>query len=295
MSALTHTSRHVLHDLWRTFRLLAHNKVGFVGLLGLIGFILLTFVGPNLVPLPQESSMTEIYQPPSLAHPLGTDFQGRDIWAQIVHGGKDVLIVACITGLISTAIAVTLGSLSAVLAGIFDSFIMWLTDIWLTIPHFPVLAVLAAFVKLDNVWMLAFILSFLAWPTLARAVRAQVLSLKQRDYVEAARALDLGTRHIIFSEILPNMMSYLAISLVFSMTSAIYAQVALVYLGLVPFATNNWGVMLSLAWTRGAIYYRDALLYIMAPVMAIALFQLSLVWLTRSLEEVFNPRLRTSV
>jgi len=295
MSALTRTSRNILHDLWRTLKLLARNKVGFMGFLGLIGFILLTFVGPSLVPLSQESSMTEIYQPPSVAHLLGTDFQGRDIWAQIVHGGKDVLIVACITGLISTSIAVTLGSLSAVLGGIFDSFIMWLTDIWLTIPHFPVLAVLAAFVKLDNVWMLAFILSFLAWPTLARAVRAQVLSLKQRDYVEAARALDLGTRHIIFSEILPNMMSYLAISLVFSMTAAIYAQVALVYLGLVPFATNNWGVMLSLAWTRGAIYYRDALLYIMAPVMAIALFQLSLVWLTRSLEEVFNPRLRGSV
>jgi len=295
MSILTRASRNVLYDLWRTLKLLTHNRVGFVGLVGLIWFILLTFAGPSLVPLSQESSMTEIYQPPSLAHPLGTDFQGRDIWAQIVHGGKDVLIVACITGLISTTIAVTLGSLSAVLAGIFDSFIMWLTDIWLTIPHFPVLAVLAAFVKLDNVWLLAFILSFLSWPTLARAVRAQVLSLKQRDYVEAARALDLGTRHIIFSEILPNMMSYLAISLVFSMTSAIYAQVALVYLGLVPFATNNWGVMLSLAWTRGAIYYRDALLYIMAPVMAIALFQLSLVWLTRSLEEVFNPRLRTSV
>jgi len=172
---------------------------------------------------------------------------------------------------------------------------MWLTDIWLTIPHFPVLVVMAVFVKLDNAWLLAFILSFLSWPTLARAVRAQVLSLKQRDYVEAARALDLGTRHIIFSEILPNMMSYLAISLVFSMTSAIYAQVALVFLGLVPFATNNWGVMLSLAWTRGALFNKASLLYLMAPVTAIALFQLSLVWLTRSLEEVFNPRLRGSV
>jgi peptide/nickel transport system permease protein len=239
--------------------------------------------------------MTEIYKPPSAQHLLGTDFQGRDIWAQIVHGGKDVLIIAFITGLISTTIAVTLGSLSAVLTGFFDSFIMWLTDIWLTIPQFPVLAVLAVFVKLTNVLALAFILSLLSWPTLTRAVRAQVLSLKQRDYVEAARTLDLGIRHIIFSEILPNMMSYIAISLVFSMTSAIYAQVALVFLGLVPFASNNWGVMLSLAWTRGAIFYKDSLLYIMAPVTAIALFQLTLVWMTRSLEEVFNPRLRTGV
>jgi peptide/nickel transport system permease protein len=295
MNALAHATRNILDDLWRTLKLIAHNKVGFIGFLGLIGFILLTFVGPSLVPLSAESHMTEIYKPPSAQHLLGTDFQGRDIWAQIVHGGKDVLIIAFITGLISTTIAVTLGSLSAVLTGFFDSFIMWLTDIWLTIPQFPVLAVLAVFVKLTNVLALAFILSLLSWPTLTRAVRAQVLSLKQRDYVEAARTLDLGIRHIIFSEILPNMMSYIAISLVFSMTSAIYAQVALVFLGLVPFASNNWGVMLSLAWTRGAIFYKDSLLYIMAPVTAIALFQLTLVWMTRSLEEVFNPRLRTGV
>jgi len=295
MNGLGHTARNILDDLWRTLKLMARNKVGFIGFLGLIGFILLTFVGPSLVPLAAESHMADIYKPPSAQHLLGTDFQGRDIWAQIVHGGKDVLIVAFLAGIISTTIAVTLGSLSAVLAGLFDSFIMWMTDIWLTIPNFPVLAVLAVFVKLTNVWALALILSLLSWPTLTRAVRAQVLSLKQRDYVEAARALDLGTRHIIFSEILPNMMSYIAISLVFSMTAAIYAQVALVFLGLVPFASNNWGVMLSLAWTRGAIFYKDSLLYIMAPVTAIALFQLTLVWMTRSLEEMFNPRLRTSV
>ena len=79
------------------------------------------------------------------------------------------------------------------------------------------------------------------------------------------------------------------------MTAAIYAQVGLVFLGLVPFSGQNWGVMLSLAWTRGAIFYKDSIWYIMSPVAAIALFQLSLVSLTRLLEEIFNPRLRTSV
>jgi peptide/nickel transport system permease protein len=287
--------RGVADDMWRTLKLLAHNRAGFIGFLGLIAFILLTFIGPYFVPLTMDTDVTQIYKPPSAAHILGTDFQGRDIWMQVVHGGQDVLIVAFLAGIISTAIAVTLGALSAVLLGFFDSFVMWLTDIWLTIPGFPVLAVLAVFVKLDSVWALALILSLLAWPSLTRAVRAQVLSLKQREYVEAARALDLGTRHIVFSEILPNMMSYIAISLVFAMTSAMYAQVALVFLGLVPMASNNWGVMLQLSWARGTLFYKDSLLNIMAPVAAIALFQLTLVWMTRSLEEVFNPRLRTSV
>mgnify|MGYP000651630714 CR=1 FL=1 len=294
MSTAGSVVRRASGGLGTWLRPVIRNRAGLIGLIGLVAFILLSFVGPLVVPLSTQTDLSKVYSPPSLQHPLGTDFQGRDIWAQVVHGGKEVLIIAFISGLISTAIAVALGSLSAVLGGLFDSFTMWVTDIWLTIPHFPVLAVIAAFVKLSDVWALAFILSLLAWPTLARAVRAQVLSLRQRDYVEAARALDLGTRHIVFSEILPNMMSYVAISLVFSMTSAIYAQVALVFLGLVPFATNNWGVMLSLAWTRGTIFYRGSLLNIMSPVLAIALFQLSLVWLTRSLEEVFNPRLRAS-
>jgi peptide/nickel transport system permease protein len=295
MSTVSRTARNLLDDVWRTLKLLARNRAGFIGFLGLIGFILLTFVGPLIVPLSMDTNVANAFKPPSAAHLLGTDFQGRDVWMQVVHGGKDVLIVGFLTGIIATFIAITLGSLSAVLGGWFDSLVMWFTDVWLTIPRFPLLAVIAVFVKLTDAWALALILSLFAWPSLTRAIRSQVLSLRQRDYVEAARTLDLGTRHIVFAEIMPNMMSYIAISLVFSMTSAIYAQVALVFLGLVPLASANWGVMLQLSWARGALYYKDALPNILAPVFAIALFQLTLIWMTRSLEEVFNPRLRTSV
>jgi len=256
--------------------------------------MLLAFVGPYFVPIDHETRMSEIYKPPSAEHILGTDFQGRDIWSLMVNGGREVMIIAFLTGAISTFIAITLGSLSAVMGGVVDSAVTGLADFWLTIPQFPVLAVLAGIVRLSDAWLLALILSVLAWPTLTRAIRAQVLSLKQRDYVEAAQSLGMGTRHIVFSEILPNMMSYIAISLVFAMTAAVYAQAGLVFLGLVSFSdNNNWGVTISLAWTRGAIFFKDSLLNIMAPVMAIALFQLSLVSLTRSLDEVFNPRLRT--
>jgi peptide/nickel transport system permease protein len=124
-------------------------------------------------------------------------------------------------------------------------------------------------------------------------VRAQVLSLRERDFVEAARALDLGTGHIIFREILPQMRSYIAISFVLAMTNAMYNQTGLIYLGLVPLSGNNWAVMIQLAWVRGAIFYRDSLWYILGPIVAIGIVQLSLVTMTRSLEELFNPRLRT--
>ncbi len=281
-----------VRGIGRFLKLMSRNKTGFVGFLLFLGFVLMTTVGTLLVPKVTSADITAIYEPPSKAHWLGTDSQGKDILSQIVHGGWDILQMALLTGIISTFIGVALGSLSALVGGGFDAFLTMLADIWLTIPRFPLLAVLATLVKLDNMLFLALLLSVLSWAGLYRSIRAQVFSIKERDYIEAATALDLGMWHIIFSEVLPNMLSYIAISFTFGMTSAIYAQVGLVFLGLVPL-TRNWGVMINLAWTQGAIFFKDSVYFIMAPVTAIALFQLSIVWMSRSLEEIFNPRLRT--
>jgi len=283
------------HDLKTTLKLMTHNKVGFIGFLGVIFFILMSFVGPYFIPLDHTTKVDQIYAPVSLQHPLGTDFAGRDVFSHVVHGGRDVLVVAFVAGAISTLIAVVLGSLSALAGGRVDSGIMGVADIFLTIPTLPLLIVLAGLFRFNNILILALLLGLLSWPSLSRAIRAQVLSLRERDFVESARALDLGTGHIITREIMPNMASYLVVSLIFAMTAAVYAQVGLVFLGLIPLSGTNWGVMLQLAWTKGAIFYPKALWYIMGPVLAIALFQLALVFMTRSLEEVFNPRLRTGV
>jgi peptide/nickel transport system permease protein len=277
-----------LRVFWRN---LTRNKVGFVGTLMILGFIFLAFVLPQLVEKEIKADVTRIYEQPSWEHPLGTDSQGKDIWVQIVHGGADILIMAFLTGVIATFIGVTLGALSAVVGGALDSILTALADIWLTIPRFPLLAVLAGLITLSNTVMLALILAVLSWAGLYRAIRAQVFSIKERDFIEAARGLDMGLRHNIFSEITPNMMAFIAINFTLAMTGAIYAQVGLVFLGLVPLS-RNWGVMINLAWTQGAIFFKDSIYFIMAPVAAIALFQLALVWMSRSLEEIFNPRLR---
>ncbi|HJZ46815.1 MAG TPA: ABC transporter permease [Roseiflexaceae bacterium] len=283
----------VLLGLWSGVRLLARNRVGLLGLIGLVGFVLLAFVGPYIVPLDTKVKVTQIYAPLSWAHPLGTDSQGKDVWSQIVHGGRDLIIISVAAALLSTIIGASLGALSAVSGGWVDSALMFLTDIWLTIPQLPLLIVLAAFIRVNNPLTLVLIIGLLSWPGLLRAVRSQVLAIKQSDYVEAARVLDLGTRHIIFREILPNMMSYITINFILGVTAAMGFQAALVFLGIVPLSGTNWGVMLQLAFTRGAIFSRDSFWYIMAPVLAISLFQLTLVALERGLAEVFNPRLRS--
>jgi peptide/nickel transport system permease protein len=282
-------------SLQNSMRILTYSKVGFLGFLGVIAIILLSYVGPLFVELDTRTKIDQIYLPPSSEYWLGTDHQGRDIWSHIVHGGSDVIYVGLVAASLSTFIAVAFGALSGFAGGWIDSAIMFITDVWLTIPNLPLLAVLAAFITIDNLTVLGVLLGALGWPVLLRAVRSQTLSLKERDFVEAARALDLGMWHIVFREIVPNMMSYILISFILAMTGAIYAQVALFLLGLInmPITGSNWGVMVSLAWVRGAIFFQDSVWYIMAPIIAIGLWQLSMVTMARSLELVFNPRLRS--
>jgi len=280
-------------SLGTTLRIMSYNKVGFAGFLMVVFIVLMSFIGPYFIPLDTVTKVDQIFQPPSAEHWFGTDHQGRDIFSQIIHGGKDVIVVAVIAGVLSTLIAVTFGTLSGFAGGRTDAFIMAITDVMLTIPQLPLLLILASLMKFENVTSLGVLLGLLNWPSLLRAVRSQALSLKERDFIEAARSLDLGTPHIVFREIVPNMMTYIIISLALAMTGAIYAQVALVLFGLVPFSGSNWGVMLSLAWVRGAIFFKDSVWYIMMPIAAIVLLQLSVVTTTRSLELVFNPRLRS--
>jgi peptide/nickel transport system permease protein len=205
-----------------------------------------------------------------------------------------VILVGLLAAAVSTLIAVVFGSLAAYLGGWADSLIVSVTDIVLTVPQIVLLAVLASLYKLDNPWLLALIIGAFAWPYLLHSVRAQVYSLKEREYVEAAQLLDLGTGWIIGREILPNMASFILMNFVITMTNAIYALVGLYFLGLAPIVDDNWGAMLNIAWTRGAIFFSDSLFYVLAPVIAISILQLSLVTMTRSFEEILNPRLRDS-
>jgi peptide/nickel transport system permease protein len=272
------------------FKLLVRNPTGLLGALILAALVLMSFVGPLVVRPETQAHLARIYQAPSWQHLLGTDFQGRDNLVLLIHGGREVIFLAVIAGPLTTLIACTIGASGAFLGGRVDRLLMTITDIWLTLPRFLVLVVLAGLVRLDDVWSLALLLALFGWPSLARQVRSQVLSLTQREYVEAARQLDLGTLHLIFREMLPNMMPFIMISLIASMIQAIYAQTGLVFLGVVPFG-NTWGVLFSLAYAKNAIYLPSAAWSLLCPMGAIIVFQLALVLLSRSMEDTFNPRL----
>lgn len=281
-------------ELFKTLKLITRNKIGFLGFILLLSLVLMSYVGPFVIPMEARAKVDQIYKPPSAEHPLGTDSQGRENWIMLVHGGGEVITVAFLAGVLTTIIAVVIGASSAFLGGKADDIIMTITDMWLALPRGILLIVTAYFISLSDVLALAAFLSIFGWPSLARQVRSQFLSLKKREYVEAAQLLDLGGLHIIFREMLPNMMSYILIALISAMNGAIYSQTYLVFLGLVPFG-NNWGVLFSLAYAKNAIYNPNAMASLLVPMGGIVLLQLSLIMFSRSLEEVFNPRLRTGV
>jgi len=295
MAGVGNSLRWVGVSLWR-------NKSGFVGFIGLVFFLVMVTFGTLMIEYEGDAQIdrrqpgkNSLAQAPSDEFPLGLDINGRDNLSHLVHGGQTPILTSLLAGLFSTTIAVFLGTLAALVGGYIDQALVALSNLILTIPNFPLLLVLASIITLDSNLVIAAVLSSLTWPPLMRSIRAQVLSLREREYIEAAFSLDLSLPHIIFREVFPNLISYIAINFIFSIRLAMYALVALILLGMVPPREPDWGTMLWLAQSRGAFFNPDAVAMALVPVFAIGLFQLSLILFSRSLEEVFNPRLRSGV
>jgi len=274
-------------------RTLLRDKKALVGAAILFFYLLMATVGPYVVPLEVEQHPERALRPPSLAHPLGTDYLGRDVLAQIVHGSRDVLFVAFLAALFAVLIAIGFGILAGLKGGLVDQALMTFVNMMLTIPHLPVMMIFAAVFHVRDPFGFAFILAVWMWAGLARAIRSQVLSLREREFIEAAKILKLGTPHIVFKEILPNVMPYVAINFVSMMRGAIVSSVAIMFLGLAPFSATNWGMMLNMATIQtGAIYVPSAICYVLSPLLAITFLQLGGYFFAHGLEEIFNPRLR---
>lgn len=269
------------------------NKVGFTGFLIFIAIVLVSLIGPFFTP-PQSADAANRLQPPSAANWLGTDNMGKDVLVDVINGGRSVLLVGFLAATISVVIAVFFGALAAYVGGKVDAAVVTASDFVLTIPSIILLAVIASFYSIGSDWGLALLIGGLGWPGLLRAVRSQALSLREREYIEAARLLDLGTSHIVWREIIPNMSSYILMNFVLGAINAIYSLVGLYLLGLAPLTGTNWGVTMHWAQNAGAQFSADSIWWIMGPVIAISLLQLSLITMSASFEEILNPRLRHS-
>lgn len=276
---------------WRALRRKPSRMVG----LGIILFyVLMAIFGPMFYPVNLPTNPANIYAPPSLAHPLGTDFEGTDTLALIVTGSRYVLYSAGLAAFFTVSIGSLLGLVSGYFRGWPETVIMRVADFFLTVPGFPLLVVLSTVWNFGNPVSMGLVLGLTGWAALARAVRSQTLSLRERSFVEAARGLGLSRRQIVLGEVFPNTAPYVAMHFLLAITGSIYLEVGLFFLGVVPFSTNNWGVMLNLAFSQaGAMYSTRALPYLLSPLICIMTLTFGIVLFLGAVDEMLNPRLRS--
>jgi peptide/nickel transport system permease protein len=234
-------------------------------------------------------------QPPSWDYPFGTDRQGRDLLAVMVAGTPLTLRIGFVAGFIGVGVGSLLAFTAAYCGGPVDTLIRSIADIGLTVPQLLVLIIIAVSLKGSlTVDQMAIIIASLAWLSPTRTIRAQVLTLRERGYVEIARLNGMSGPEIIFRELMPNLLPYLAATLVSSVSAAILASVGLEVLGLGPVEAPTLGM--TLYW----VFFNAAVIngwwwWWTAPVVVIVLVFLGLFFLTAGLDEIANPRLRRSV
>ena len=265
-----------------------------IALLGALGLFMI--IGHLVVDTSKSRPLSApAVRAPSAEHPFGTDRQGRDLLATMVAGTPLTLRIGFIAGFLGVGIGAILGFVSAYYRGTLDTVIRGVVDIGLTVPGLLVLIIVAVSLKKGlTVDQMAIIVASLAWLNPARTIRAQVLSMRERGYVEVARLSGMSGPEIIVKELMPNLLPYLAATLVNAVSSAILASIGLEVLGLGPIDSPTLGM--TLYWVN----YNAALIngwwwWWTAPIAVILVVFLGLFFLTVGLDEIANPRLRRAI
>ena len=259
----------------------------------LLALALLSLAAPLIV----DTSLAAIgaarpRRPPGGAHPLGTDTQGRDVLAALLLAIPETLKIGLLAGLIGLGVGGLLGLLAGWFRGMVDAVIRTAADVMMTIPAIAVLVLVASSVRTMTVALMAVIVAGLSWMIPTRAVRAQVLSLRERPWVDVARLNGIGGLRLVLTEILPNLAPYLAASFVIAVSGAMLATVGLEALGLGPQNELTLGMMIYWAQYSGAIL-RGMWWWWVPPVVALALIFVALLAASMGMDRLVNARLRT--
>jgi peptide/nickel transport system permease protein len=260
--------------------------------LGIIGFfVLLAIVGPLLIHTDPQAFSSDVLSPPSTAHWLGTTQTGQDIFAQVIVGTRLTLLVGFAVGALATFLSVVIGLAAGYFGGVIDEVLSLLINVFLVIPALPLTIVLAGYVPVRGPLPVAVVISMTGWAWGARVLRAQTLSLRKREFVEAARASGESTFRLIFAEILPNELAIVASSLIFTIIYAIFAEIGLEFLGLSDVTVTSWGNILFWATNNQALLL-GAWWWIVPPGLCIAILGAGLALINFGIDELTNPRLR---
>jgi peptide/nickel transport system permease protein len=278
--------------LWNGYaRLPLKAKVG-ITILGI--YILVAIIGPWIAPYDPNATTTQaIPEAPNIHHLFGTSATGGDVLSQILIGTRATVILGLVTGVVATTLSVLVGTAAGYLGGYVDEALSLISNVFLVLPVLPLLVVILGYLPHTGEVPTGIVLSILGWPWGARVIRAQTLSLRNRDFVLAAREVGERPWRIIVFELMPNQIGLIAASFVGTVLYAILTSVALAFLGITNFSDWNYGDILYWAQSGSAVNLGAWWWYVF-PGLTVAVLGMSLVLINFGLDELSNPRLRSS-
>jgi peptide/nickel transport system permease protein len=270
---------------WKRFRT---NRFAMAGGVVVIFLFLVSFLAPYMTPYgPDDLDLYHVLIPPSSAHWFGTDDLGRDVLTRVIYGARISLKVGFVAVGIAVIIGTVVGLVAGYYSGVMDNILMRFVDIMLCFPTFFLILAVIAFLE-QSIWYIMIIIGLTGWMGVARLVRAEVLSIRERDYVMAVRALGASDMRIIFRHILPNAMSPVLVSATLGVAGAILTESALSFLGIgVPPPTPSWGNIL----TSGKDYIEFAWWLTLYPGLAITVTVLAYYLVGEGVRDALDPRL----
>jgi peptide/nickel transport system permease protein len=296
LAASSRKPRSLWSDAWRAYR---RHRLAMLGTIVLLSFILATLIGPILRPIDASSvgNFANAFQPPSIGHPFGTDPLGRDLLAMCLYGGR----VSIAVGIAAMLVAITLGTVVGSVAGYFggrvDNILVWIADLFLAMPVLPVLLLViylfrdslrqALGINLGIFVLTVVVIGALNWMPVSRLVRASFLSLKQKEFVEAARSIGARTGSMMFKHILPNSMSPIIVAATLSVGAAILLESTLSFLGVgFPPDMPTWGRLLFDSRDYIELFPHLAIF----PGLLISITVLSINFMGDGLRDALDPR-----
>lgn len=268
------------------------NAKALTGVIMLGVFVLLAVIGPWIAPFDPSTRSNALLQPPSSTHWFGTTHLGQDIFSQVLAGTRSVVFVGAVAGVVATVLSVLVGITAGYLSGSASEGLSALSNVFLVIPALPLIIIITSSLPETSNLTIALVIGLTSWAWNARVLRAQTLSLRRRDYVEAARANGESTWRIVLFEILPNLYAVIASGFVGTVLFAVISEITLAFIGVSDAGGWNWGTVLYWAQSQQALA-QGAWWWFVPAGLAIALLGTSLSLVNFGIDEFVNPRLRT--
>jgi peptide/nickel transport system permease protein len=277
------------------FRFIARSKLGMFGMIIFAACVVVALLAPVLAPYePMQkhydaSGKLMKLRPPSQEHLLGTTILGRDVFSQLLWGGRPALMIGLLTAIGVVLIGVNIGLIAGYYGGWIDNLLMRITDIFMGLPFLPFIIVVLSLTG-RSLWTITLALVIIMWRSTARVIRSQVLSLRERSFVDAARVSGASSLKIIYVEIAPNIFPIALVNVVFALAWAIITEASIGFLGFGDPNVLSWGSIIYEAFASEMSY--KAWWWVIPPGAAIMILVTAVYFIGRAYEEMINPRLK---